>query len=326
MISFKALLELHAPKGGLRVQFKQYKGGEFIPTTKPQAWAMLKTADASLPDEAAEAIDKFIGMRHDVMDHPDDTQYGFMVARPLERAYGKEFEKDSWDADGSRYAEEKEKAALVRKQLDAAFAPVRATLKKEIGPFITLYRGQSPVNKKIETSGFDPGERKLLSWTSDPEVAKSFVGMRRVHRVPSIEEIDKAVDDFAQDGIAHIPFKGWWIKLNSEMPQYYDIFACREKEEMGDHSYVTDGDVKDLRNELMDYRKERLDDKAEEDAKLSKITMGRIPLDAVVWISNRAGQKEFIVKNIPGTPWYIDDSGTRLKSFRSFTTSSKNRT
>lgn len=321
MISFRQYLEeLHAPKGGLKVKAKFYKGGQFTPDTNQNAWAMLKKADASLTGHAAEAVDHFIGISHDAMDNPN-TWGGFMSAKALERAYGKKFDPEHWD-DGSRYAKDLENAKIVRQELDAAFAPVREQLKKEIGPFVTLYRGQRPVDDDgIPVSGFDPGDRKLLSWTSDPDVAKEFTGWQQPRRVPSEEEIDGIVDEFNKKGVAQVKFKGWWIKLVPEDHKYYDIFSVKEEKYIHFNNHVTGGAVSELRQDLMDERQNRIEDAEKENKKLERMNVARIPLDDVVWISNRAGQKEFIVKNIPGRPWYIDTTGKRLKKFRDFHTS-----
>lgn len=250
--------------------------------------ASVNQADAELGDEAADAIDGFIGMPHDAM--KKGYEYGIMHSRRLEDAYS---------------ASPSQNGIKVRQQLDSAFAQIRAALKSKFGNVMTLYRGQEKIDK--ETT-----ERTTLSWISDPRVAASFAGISpQEMRLKPItdEQIHAALDAYAKTGEVKFPRKRY---VRTDVPTngdgkdefYYEIYDK-------DGELVTDGD--DLEKEFKDeqaYYQELIDKRTQ---KLEKIVKAEIPVDDIIWISDRAGQSEFILHNRPGAQGYIDAKGKLIK-------------
>lgn len=51
----------------------------------------------------------------------------------------------------------------------------------------------------------------------------------------------------------------------------------------------------------------------ERSQKLKRVIKVEIPIDDIIWISDRAGQSEFILRNRPGARGYIDATGKLIK-------------
>ena len=47
----------------------------------------------------------------------------------------------------------------------------------------------------------------------------------------------------------------------------------------------------------------------ERDSKLRKVITADIPIDSIIWITDRAGQSEFILHNLPGRPGFVTSQG-----------------
>jgi hypothetical protein len=87
----------------------------------------VKQADAKLGNEAADAIDAFVGVPHDAM--KKQIGFGVMFSKQLEDAYG---------------PNPSDSGKKIRQQLEQAFAPIKSILKNKFGNIITLYRGTNP--------------------------------------------------------------------------------------------------------------------------------------------------------------------------------------
>lgn len=250
--------------------------------------ALVKQADANLGDEAGDAIEAFIGVPHDAIDK--GYSFGIMHSRQLEDAYS---------------TAPSQQGVEIRRQLDSAFAPIRAALKSKFGDVMTLYRGQENIDN-------EKPDRNTLSWTSDPRIAATFTGI-----TPQEMKLKPITDDQIEAALKIYQDTGKveWLRqtyVRTDNPTndatadefYYDIH-----ERNGE--YVTDGD--DLRQQFKDDQEwyQELIDKRTQG--LKKVITAEIPIDDIIWISDRAGQSEFILHNRPGAQGYIDAKGKLIK-------------
>jgi hypothetical protein len=240
------------------------------------AYNAAKRADHEMPRESGRAVESFIGVPPDAM--KNKIWGGLMHADPLEDAYS---ERPSEDG------------ATVRQQLKEKFDPIREKLRDIFGDHIKLYRHQG------DTEGHARGQRNTLSWTIDPDVADHFGGIRgKPHDLYSDEDIRRIEDEAHQTGRTQIG-KHTLVR-NEDDPKYFDIY-----DRDGEHVTDTDSVSGYLRqeNQWFNEANERLAERR------SKVKSASVPLDDVIWASNRAGQREFIVHNRPDAPHFIDERG-----------------
>jgi hypothetical protein len=74
---------------------------------------------------------------------------------------------------------------------------------------------------------------------------------------------------------------------------------------------ITDGD--DLEAQFRDDQQHYQDLIDKRDKKLEMVVKAEIPIDDIIWITDRAGQSEFILHNRPGAKGYIDANGKLIK-------------
>lgn len=253
-----------------------------ISVTKLGIDNLVKQADAALEDPAAYAIDNFVGVAHNAQEQ--GTWGGIMQSRRLEDAYS-----------GNPSAQGVE----IRQQLTQAFAPVKAALKSKFGNTITLYRGQTDTSDT---------PRSTLSWTSDPRVAAHFAGIEpwelKLKPITN-QDVATALKQYLSNG--KIKWQGkTYVRTDTPTEDsalddyYYEIY---------DHSgeLITDGD--DIEQQFRDdqlYYNELIDKR---EAKKSRILTAKIPIDDIVWITDRAGQSEFILHNQAGRAGYVNTAG-----------------
>lgn len=177
------------------------------------------------------------------------------------------------------------------KEIYNAFNLVRDLLYKKYGNTVTLYRGLRDTNDKTP----DP-ERQLYSWTSSRKVAGVFAGRgnKQTGREEDIyqrpitdEEIQAALIRYEKTGFTS--FRGRKFKINKELPKYYDMYDRN-------NNYITDGD--DLLQDLK-YEQKELDRYNANIKNLGQVIQKEIPINDIIWITNSANSKEFIVKNHP---------------------------
>ena len=252
--------------------------------------SVVKQADVNLSDEAADAIDRFVGVAHNAREQ-QDVWGGIMQSRQLEDAYS---------------AKPSEQGKKIRDQLTQAFAPVKTALQSRFGNVITLYRGQEEIDK-------EQTERSTLSWTSDPRIAALFARIAPWEmklKPVTDEQIRAALNTYAKTGEVKF-LRLRYVRTdiptedNGEDEFYYDIYDK-------DGELLTDGDnlEKAFKDEQSYYQE--LIDKRE--AKKSRILTAKIPIDDIIWITDRAGQSEFILRNQAGRAGYVDTKGKLVKS------------
>lgn len=250
----------------------------------PELDDVIDKADAGLDDHGGRAIDAFVGGPHDAMKR--GQEFGIMIRDRLEDAYSSHPSK--------HYS--------IRQQLEKAIVPVRNALKAKYGKTIKLYRGQSEIDK-------DATHRNVLSWTNDYEVAAAFVdAYQKVRKPLTDDEIAQLYKTYNETGKVKY---GQHVFVRMERPVFDDPEAARifgnnpDYYEIQDrHGEVaTDGD--DLVAELKSEQEWEIEQYKKHEKKLQRIKTADVDIDAIVWITNRFGQSEFIVRNIPGSPWYI---------------------
>lgn len=244
---------------------------------------IVKQADQNLSDPASRAITDFVGGPHYAKDA--GQLFGAMWSKPLEDAFS-----DNPSQEGMQ----------IKQQLVSAFEPVKHYLEQKFGQTITLYRAQMPVK--------DKGVRHTLSWTSNPLVAASFAGIDQWEmklKPISDETIAKALQIYHNTG--QVNFRGKTYKRTDSPTDknhdpnvddyYYDIWKGNE--------FITDG--YNLKAEFQDQQQyiQSLIDKRED--KQKNIITAVIPVEDIIWITNRFGQSEFILKNKLGRTGYISN-------------------
>lgn len=228
---------------------------------------MLDAADNALPERAQEAVSRFTGFASIVREDPE--AFGVMDARSLEKAVsGQDVE--------------------TAEQIEAAFKPIRENLRAKFGDTITLYRAQ-----KLE--GEPSRQRYALSWTSNPKVSESFAGVREVREDFSEKDIADAEETFDKTGRFEIR-KGYWLEKKTD-PEHGDYIAIMDRSVGGE---VTD--TPSVRAFLEGLNQDRQASRRINDKKASRIRKEDIPLDDVVWVTDRGGQMEFIVRTSPSRP------------------------
>lgn len=231
--------------------------------------SLVKKANLELTGEAERAVDAFVGVPENAKD--SGIGWGVMAPQRLEDAFS---ENPS------------ERGLEIRRQLERAFVPVKQALKDKYGSTIKLYRYQMPVK--------DKSHRNVLSWTANPKIAQWFAGVRKLIKPLTDQEIKKAVEEYEKTGKTTV--RGTTYQICEDDPDYYDIIK--------DGEIITDGD--DLYDDLKRVQKQEQEYYEKQLKRLERVVEAEIPIDAIVWVTNRAGQQEFIVKNIPGRPWYLN--------------------
>ncbi len=152
----------------------------------------------------------------------------------------------------------------VREGIERAMTPIREALREQVGDSVSLFRYQLPADG-------DATKRNVLSWTSDQKFAEHLRGSG-IYPVFYLK--DKHGDNPEVDaGLGAMPFKSeeaaWkWLDEHDGNDVYGDPIEGVELEE---ESRGTEP-----RGEIVE---------------------ANIPLNDLVWITNRAGQSEFIVQN-----------------------------
>jgi GNAT superfamily N-acetyltransferase len=241
--------------------------------------SIVDKADAELPTKAQDAITRFTGFELNRKDDP--SMFGIMDTSKIDKAAsGEDLELAS--------------------QLETAFSPVRETLRQKYGDTITLYRSQKLGEGEVKS-------RQALSWTLDPQVADAFAGVRDVKNNFSEQEISDAEKEFAKTGRFEIR-KGYWLEKKTA-EGYGDYIAIMSDDVGGE---VTDtGSVREF---LEGLNEDRSTSRASNDKKKAKIRKEEIPLDDVMWVTDRGNQMEFIVRTSPNRPSDFPTSQTSQPS------------
>lgn len=242
---------------------------------------IVNHADENLAYPASDAITSFVGGPHDAIKM--GQQFGIMQSKKLEDAYSNNPSQEG---------------LKIKQQLESAFEPVKKYLKQKFGNTIKLYRAQRMVKAQ--------SLRNTLSWTSNERVAAEFAGIEpwEMKLQPITNEmITQALQTYNTTGL--VKFNGKTYK-RTETPvhknydlnlddYYYDIWDNDE--------LITDGDnLQEEFKDIQQYIQSLID---EREAKKKEIITALIPIDDIIWITDRFNQSEFIVKNNPRSSAYI---------------------
>lgn len=245
---------------------------------------LTNKADKELTGDAARAVTEFIGHEPGKIDGDvgEHNAFGIMVQDRLERIV-------------------RDPSSPAYKELEEKFAPVKEALRREAGDNVVLYRYQSDVAAETSKWGKSPPpERAVLSWTSDPKFTDSYAGVRPVPALIPESVISRMEREYRDKGST-------WVTHDTELRRekdspYPNIYT------RGQH--ITDTDS--VRDFVADINADRREGTARNEVRRSKIIAARVPIDDIVWISDRAGQSEFIVLNTPGAARRIDNRGNKL--------------
>lgn len=263
------------------------------------AYNAAKKADRTDDPEVQRAVTGFVGAPHDAL--KTGHSGGFWSPEQFEDAFS---EKPS------------KKGSALRLKMENHFRPVREKIKKASGDKITLYRHQrGEISKGAK-------RRNVLSWTSDPKVAHWFAG---APHDPSPEYDDNFIRDREAEyekhgktkiGRHHIVAEegDYPVGTKSGEPVSYharpdDIIWGTKKfpQIYRGPEHITDTDsVRDYIEKENRWIRERNEEIAK---KRRSVISADVPLDDVVWATNRAGQKEFIVRNRPDAEHHINEHG-----------------
>lgn len=244
-----------------------------------------KEIDRSLPDEAERAISSFVAS-----DIDKKIYYGLMDATWLEDAYS---ENPS------------EKGVLIRRQLEKAIAPLRNKLSEVYGRFVPLYRAQGPRSPDSSRNTLSMSQNKefVRYWFSGSKHGprKQYWAEIRTPIIPGYDtgDIIKTLYDYSKEDLEKRISKLMQSKWIQNQVQEFNDFL---KDHYPNNPLVTVEDLYlETGEDTREYKKfERL-----KQGKSGEIPGGvvhyLVPINDIVWVTNRAGQKEFIVKNKPYT-------------------------
>ena len=163
--------------------------------------------------------------------------------------------------------------------LDAMAAPVRGMLRDAHGSTITVYRGE-----QTGASQSTGRKNRLASYTTNRKVAEAFSGAGQESSIISEDMIAKAERDYAATGEAKVG--RFWFKRDDE----YDAINMLDR----GGGVITDTDS--IRGTIEDSNADATSRNNERSKALAGVTEVRLPVDAVVWATDRFNQKEIIAK------------------------------
>ena len=163
--------------------------------------------------------------------------------------------------------------------------PIRDVIRKHYGDNITVYRGENPDQQQSH------GRKNVISsWTTDKNAAHFFAsGQKRYMpmKVYSEKEISTYENNLNKTGKSKVG-SHLFVKNEHGTVDHY---------KNGDHISEIDH-IRDHFNANNDYAKERNKKRSQEykdaSTRIKKIT---VPVDKVVWATNRANQQEVILRN-----------------------------
>jgi hypothetical protein len=168
--------------------------------------------------------------------------------------------------------------------------PVRAQLRQTYGETIPVYRAE---NLGGQSTG---RQNKLNSYTTDRRVAESMAGVRPEQPIIGVAEIAQAEQALKRTGEATLG--GTTFRYNPQ-DKSIDMYTGNQ--------YVTD--TPSIRHTIDDLNAYRAEINAASAAARAKVRETRLPVDAVVWATDRFNQKELIAKGDMEAPSPQSGSG-----------------
>jgi hypothetical protein len=170
-----------------------------------------------------------------------------------------------------------------RQALEQQATRLREQLRQTYGDEIPAYRGQRPVPE-------DAAERTLLSYTTNPRMAERAVNAPRTPRtVHSDEQIAAFERELQERGEVAVGGTTYRIEDSFTPGEKYVMMYDRAGNE------ITDA-YPDMPSVLRRNNAEASEFNAERQALLDQVQHVNIPVDDVVWATNRFGQQELIAR------------------------------
>jgi hypothetical protein len=252
-----------------------------FPDTQKEISEVLDNADETLSPETEELVELFVGHGKKSRDKRDMDAFGIMDATPLEAAVRN---KDA------RYEE-----------IRIKFTPVRDSLRNRYGDTVPLYRVQDEVNPTQRNASVPrDGLRAILSWTLDPKFAETYAGVTKPKKVYTEQEIKEKTAEYKKNGRLQLS-KTKWLEPWEEDANYVQIMD----DNVG--GFVTT--IDNVAEYFEDENEYAIEYNKKQENKRKRIIKQDIPVDNILWATDRAGQNEFIVENIEGKPGYINPRG-----------------
>lgn len=162
----------------------------------------------------------------------------------------------------------------IAQEIEKMFAPVREQLRRQLGDKVILYRMQRRFDEPDK-----PSDRECLSWTANKDFALSWAGYQPpVYRVFSDEENYDGNYEAVEEVLGKPPY-----------------FTSEEQ---------ANAAAQKLKRHFPDIAVDKYD---EGSPPQFPIVEKEIPLDNVLWYSNRANQHEFVVRNSGESELKVDD-------------------
>ena len=251
---------------------------------------IIDAADATLTDELNNIVTQFVA--HDRGAKLKGEASAIMNAGPLE-------------------ALARGETPELAKAMEEAFKPVKEELRLLYGDRVPLYRVQYPVSDNVAVSFPKDGKRAVLSWTADEQFAKHYAGVAKELVRFDEETILRLAADFEKTKEISIPGTSYRLKFNSQYKNFsgdlvdsIDIFDGNE--------HITDTEsVHEFLTSLNEQADELI---ARNKVKEARILMAEVPLDEIIWATDRAGQLEFLVKNDEAGALFVDKQGKLIET------------
>lgn len=166
------------------------------------------------------------------------------------------------------------------KEVHSAAQPIRDALRKKHGNYIMAYRA---THGAMQSGAQRAGH--LHSYTTNRKVALGFAGAPRRPRAPLHDQsrIDHHQAEIESKGVTKVGSKTF--KKNGD---YIDVYS-------GDDDDHFDYDIRHMRDHFESENRYIRERNREHDEAESRVKMRAIPVDRVVWATDRANQKELIV-------------------------------
>jgi hypothetical protein len=166
------------------------------------------------------------------------------------------------------------------KEVHSAAQPIRDALRKKHGNYIMAYRATHGAKQSgAQRMG------NLHSYTTNRKVALAFAGAPRFPRRPlhTQSQIDHHQAEIETKGITKVGSKTF--KKNGN---YIDVYSGHDEDNF-------DYDIRHMRDHFESQNNYIRERNREHDEAEKRVKMRAIPVDRVVWATDRANQKELIV-------------------------------
>lgn len=176
-------------------------------------------------------------------------------------------------------------------EIASSFQPVRDSLRAAHGETVPLYRYSNGAPEGATPHDF-------LSMTTDKNIAEGLAGARAERPLIPESEIAAKEAEFAKTGRVQVDKDTWLEKQRDSVWNGKEEVPIEMIAIMRSDGMVTD--TPSVREYLSDINQWRSEKNSERAKALSKVNSYDVPVDDIVGITNRFGQKEFLIRNRSG--------------------------